>query len=98
VTEVFSAFGEKSVRAETVADRVADETEAYLAAEVPVGPHLADQLILLLALGRGGSFRTMAPTNHARTQLAVIERFLGPVVQGVEEAPDRWRFRGTAAV
>lgn len=97
VTEVFTGFGEKSVRAETVADRVAGEAEAYLAADVPVGTHLADQLALLLAVARGGTFRTMAPTLHARTQLSVIERFIGPVVRATEEAPGRWRFTGSAA-
>ena len=97
VTDVFSGFGEKNVRAETVADRVADEALAYLAGEQPVGPHLADQLVLLLALARGGSFRTTAPTMHTRTQLAVVERFLGPVVRPTEEAPGRWRFVGVDA-
>jgi RNA 3'-terminal phosphate cyclase (ATP) len=95
LTEVFTGFGEKNVRAETVADRVADEVLEYLAGELPVGPHLADQLVLLLALARGGSFRTTAPTLHTRTQLSVVPRFLGPVVSGTEEAPGHWRFVGT---
>jgi RNA 3'-terminal phosphate cyclase (ATP) len=95
VTEVFTGFGEKSVRAETVADGVADEALAYLASGLPVGPHLADQLVLLLALARGGTFRTSTPTPHTRTQLAVVPRFLGPVVASAQEAPGRWRFEGT---
>jgi RNA 3'-terminal phosphate cyclase (ATP) len=92
VTEVFTGFGEKTVRSEAVADKVAEEVEAYLRAEAPVGPHLADQLILLLALSRAGTFVTAAPTNHSRTQLAVIDHFLGPVVRGTEEGAGRWRF------
>jgi RNA 3'-terminal phosphate cyclase (ATP) len=93
VTEVFTGFGEKQVRAETVADRCADEVLAYLAADAPVGPHLADQLVLLLALAGGGAFRTTAPTRHTRTQLEIIGRFLGPVVSSTQE-PDgaTWRF------
>jgi RNA 3'-terminal phosphate cyclase (ATP) len=94
LTEVFSAFGAKGLRAEAVADRAADEVRAYLAAEVPAGQHLADQLVLLLALSRAGSFRTLAPTMHARTQLSVVERFLGKAVHATEEGPDRWRFTG----
>ena len=94
VTEVFTGFGEKNVRAETVADRVADEVVAHVASGVPVGQHLADQLVLLLALARGGSFLTSEPTMHTRTQLAVVERFLGPVVSAVEGAPGLWRFVG----
>jgi RNA 3'-terminal phosphate cyclase (ATP) len=92
LTEVFSGFGEKGVRAETVAERVVEEVRAYLASDVPVGTHLADQLALLLALAGGGTFRTLAPTPHAQTQLAVIARFLGPVVTAAEERAGVWRF------
>jgi RNA 3'-terminal phosphate cyclase (ATP) len=95
VTEVFTGFGEKQVRAETVADRVAEEVSTYLAGGLLVGPHLADQLVLLLALARGGSFHTGAPSLHTRTQLAVVPRFLGPVVRGEEQAPGHWRFIAT---
>jgi RNA 3'-terminal phosphate cyclase (ATP) len=94
VTEVFTAFGEKAVRAETVADRAAEQVSEYLASDVPVGRHLADQLLLLLALAGGGSFRTLAPSLHARTQLAVTEQFLGPVIRGAEQARGCWRFVG----
>jgi RNA 3'-terminal phosphate cyclase (ATP) len=94
VTEVFTGFGEKNVRAETVADRAATEVLEHIASDVPVGPHLADQLVLLLALARGGAFVTSSPTLHTRTQLAVIERFIGAVVSASEESPGRWRFVG----
>lgn len=92
VTEVFVGFGEKGVRAEAVADRAADEVTAYLATDVPVGPHLADQLVLPLALAGGGRFRTVAPTAHTRTQLAVVQRFLGTTLQLTPDG-DAWRFR-----
>lgn len=92
LTEVFTGFGEKQVRAEAVANGVAAEVRAYLAVDAPVGQHLADQLILLLALAGQGSFRTVTPTKHAHTQLDVINRFLGPVVAGVEEPGGTWRF------
>ena len=92
---MFTAFGEKTVRAETVANLAADEVLAYEATTAPVGPHLADQLVLLLALARGGSFRTTAPTQHTRTQLDVVGRFLGSVVVCKETADGTWRFEGT---
>jgi RNA 3'-terminal phosphate cyclase (ATP) len=85
VTEVFTGFGEKAVRAETVADRAADEVLAYLASDVPVGIHLADQLVLLLALAGAGSFRTLAPSQHTKTQFEVIKRFLDREPTVVEE-------------
>jgi RNA 3'-terminal phosphate cyclase (ATP) len=75
-TEVFTGFGEKGVSAEAVARRVADEALAWLAAEVPVGEHAADQLLLPMALAGGGRFRTTEPSLHARTQAEVVARFL----------------------
>jgi RNA 3'-terminal phosphate cyclase (ATP) len=77
VTEVFIGFGEKGVRAETVAERAATEARAYLDAGVPVGEHLADQLLLPMALAGGGSFRTVAPSSHTRTQIELLEQMLG---------------------
>ena len=76
VTEVFTGFGEAGLRAETVAERVVDEAREYIAAGVPVGPHLADQLLIPLALAGRGSFRTMKPTPHTTTNADVIRRFL----------------------
>jgi RNA 3'-terminal phosphate cyclase (ATP) len=77
VTEVFTSFGERGVRAETVAETVALETLEYLEAGVPVGAHLADQLLLPFALAGGGSYRTLPPTLHTRTQVEVLRAFLG---------------------
>ena len=76
VTEIVTGFGEKGVSAENVANRAVDEARAYLAAGVPVGAHLADQLLVPLAVAGGGSFRTVAPTPHTRTNADVIARFL----------------------
>jgi RNA 3'-terminal phosphate cyclase (ATP) len=76
VTEVFTSFGQLGVRAEIVADRLAKEVESYLLAEVPVGEHLADQLLLPLALAGSGSFVTLPLSQHALTNIEVIKQFL----------------------
>ena len=81
VTEVFSGFGQVGVRAEAVALRALDDARAYLAAGVPVGKYLADQLLLPLGIGAhfgagGGSFRTMVLSRHATTHLDILHRFL----------------------
>jgi RNA 3'-terminal phosphate cyclase (ATP) len=81
VTEVFTGFGEVGLRAEAVAERAVLDAREYLAADVPVGPHLADQLLLPLALAGGGGFRTLPLTRHARTNVEVIRQFLGISVQ-----------------
>ncbi len=75
-TEVVTGFGEKGVSAEAVAGHAVDAMRAYLAADVPVGEHLADQLLLPLAVGAGGRFRTAPLSRHATTNVDVIRRFL----------------------
>ena len=74
--ELITGFGEKGVRAELVAARACDATAAYLAANVPVGEHLADQLVLPLALAGGGRFRCAPLSLHATTNIETIGLFL----------------------
>jgi RNA 3'-terminal phosphate cyclase (ATP) len=90
-TELASGFGEKGVRAETVAERASVEMERYLDADVPVGQHLADQLLLLQALAGGGVFRTVEPTGHTTTQVEVIRQFLPYDIACVKESERAWR-------
>jgi len=76
VTEVFSAFGEKAVASERVANKLTDEVRAYLVSDGAVGPHLADQLLLPMALAGAGSITVTRLTEHARSNMQVIEKFL----------------------
>lgn len=76
VTELVMTLGERSVRAEDVAGDAAGAVQALLAVDAPVGAHLADQLLIPMALAGGGSFRTVTPSLHTRTNAEVIERFL----------------------
>src|SRR5262249_13743089 len=86
ITEVFTGFGEKGTMAEAVADKVVDEVRRYLVSNAPVGPYLADQLLLPLALAGGGAFRTHGLSRHATTNIDVIGRFLDlPIVTEDEE-------------
>jgi RNA 3'-terminal phosphate cyclase (ATP) len=64
------------VPAERVAERAARAAKRYLAAGVPVGLHLADQLLVPLALAGGGGYVTLPPTPHTRTNIEVIQAFL----------------------
>ena len=74
--ELIAVQGERRVTAEQVAERASAQAIAWLAADVPVGEHLADQLLIPLALAGGGAFRTQEPTGHTRTNAGVVERFL----------------------
>lgn len=81
VSEVVTVFGEKGVSAEQVAGALVKEVRAYQASEGALGQHLADQWMLPLALAvveRGGaaSFTCTELTEHATTNIGVIERFL----------------------
>lgn len=76
VTEVFTGFGQRGVRSEAVAEAAVAELREYLAAGVPVGKHLADQLLLPMALAGGGSFTTLPLTRHSTTNIEIIGLFL----------------------
>lgn len=76
LTEVFTGFGEVKVRSEVVGTRLAGEVKRYLEANVPVGEHLADQLLLPMALAGSGSFLTMPLSLHSLTNVEVIKLFL----------------------
>jgi RNA 3'-terminal phosphate cyclase (ATP) len=75
-TEVFTGFGQKGVPAEKIAHQVAREVQRFLPAEVPVGRHLADQLLIPMALSGGGRFLTVAPSRHLTTNAAILRLFL----------------------
>ena len=81
VTEVFTGFGQRGVKAEKVAAGAAREAKRYLDAEVPVGEHLADQLLLPLALSEGGRYRTTVPTPHTTTNAETIAEFLNVTIE-----------------
>jgi RNA 3'-terminal phosphate cyclase (ATP) len=76
VTEVFTGFGERSVRAEVVAERAVAEARRYLAAGVAADEHLADQLLVPLALIKGGAFTTLPLSRHSQTNMDTIGKFL----------------------
>ncbi|MET3135518.1 RNA 3'-terminal phosphate cyclase (ATP) [Oxalobacteraceae bacterium GrIS 1.11] len=84
VTEVFTAYGEKMVRAETVAKNAVRDARRYMASGAACGEHLADQIMLPMALAGGGSFTVDHLSQHAVTNAAVIERFL-PVKTSFEK-------------
>jgi RNA 3'-terminal phosphate cyclase (ATP) len=81
LTEVFTGFGERGVRAEAVAEQVIVESRRYLTSSAAVGEHLADQLLLPLALTKGGVFTTLSLTPHTRTNIDTIGQFLAAKIR-----------------
>lgn len=91
---VFTGFGRRGTPAEEVAREASREALDWIEAGVPVGPRLADQLLVPLATGAGGRFLTCEPTSHTRTNAEVVRRFTGREValEEVDGGP-AWRVR-----
>ena len=81
LTEVFCAFGRRDIRSPALVRELAQQVLRYLGIDVPVGRHLADQLVLLLALAGGGRFRTLPLTRHTETNITVIRDFLDVAIE-----------------
>jgi RNA 3'-terminal phosphate cyclase (ATP) len=89
----FSAIGERGKRAEAVGAEAAYQLlEHGKAGEYALDPHLADQVVLYLALTQAPcSFTTSQITEHLCTNLWVLERFLrlSYKVEGEKGGPGR---------
>jgi RNA 3'-terminal phosphate cyclase (ATP) len=88
VTEVCAGFGARAVRAEAVAQEAIAQAKAYMESDAAAGEHLADQLLLPMALAGGGRFTASTVSSHTETNAAVIARFL-PVVIDFERGEGR---------
>ncbi len=88
---LFTGFGAPRVRSEQVAAEAAGQAEIFRASGAAVDEHLADQLLLPLALARGGSFVTTAPSGHTRTNFAIIQEFLQTHIALNPAVPGPWR-------
>jgi RNA 3'-terminal phosphate cyclase (ATP) len=92
-TTVVSGIGSRGKRAEDVAGEAAEELQRFLDSGAPIDEHLADQLLIPMALARGGSFVTTAPSLHTRTNADVIARFLPVQTTFTEREDGCWRVR-----
>lgn len=93
VTELFSAIGVNGVRAEQVANQAIEQLRSWQHSGAAVGVHLADQLLLPLALAGGGSISTSGMTDHLRSNSVVIEAFLGTGIHCSAQSPTRTTIR-----
>lgn len=73
----FAALGQKGVPADKVAETAVNQLLAFVKTETAVDPHLADQLLLPMALANGRShFTTSQITQHTLTNAALLRRWL----------------------
>ncbi|WP_295860489.1 RNA 3'-terminal phosphate cyclase, partial [uncultured Xanthomonas sp.] len=74
-----------------VGERLAAQVRHYLESGACVGEHLADQLLLPMALAGGGAFTTDTVSAHLSSNARLIEKFL-PVEIAWEPVDARqWR-------
>jgi RNA 3'-terminal phosphate cyclase (ATP) len=78
----FAALGARGKPAERVADEAVEAYLAFRTRGAALDRHLADQMLIYLALAQGPSrFTTEAVTSHLLTNVWVIEQFLGPTFE-----------------
>ena len=81
----FAAYGRKGLPSERVAGAACRELQTHHNSGAPVDPHLADQLLLPMALAEGRSeLVTSRVTQHLMTNAWVVRQFLAAEVH-VEE-------------
>ena len=73
---IFSAMGGRYIPSERVAKNLANEVKTFLPYDVPVDEHLADQLLIPMALAGGGAFRSTPLSQHTTTNMETIKTFL----------------------
>ena len=91
VTNVFSGIGDVGVRAEQIGEDVARAFLAWQASGASVEEHLADQVMLPIALAGAGSYTTNVLSLHARTNIEVIAAFTGRRLRAYRLAGERFR-------
>ena len=85
-----SGIGRPGLAAEKVAHQAINRALQFLGAHVPVDAHLADQLIVPLALAGGGRFLTEKPTLHTLTVMELLPLFIDLKAEALEAGPKSW--------
>lgn len=85
VTSVHTAFGMRARAGDRVGAELAADLRGYLSTDAPVCEHLADQLMLPMALFEGGRYRCSHVSEHTLTNAEVINLFLPGAVEIMPE-------------
>jgi RNA 3'-terminal phosphate cyclase (ATP)/RNA 3'-terminal phosphate cyclase (GTP) len=73
------ALGQQGKSSELVGQEAAQKLIMEIKSNAPVDSHLADNLIPLIALCRPSTIKTSQTTPHTRTNMRVVEAFLGKI-------------------
>lgn len=88
--QTFTALGEVKKSAESIAEQLAKEVQAYLDVHAVADEYLTDQLLLPLALGKGGQFTATVISEHTRTQAKMIQQFLDCQIDFIQQDQGHW--------
>jgi len=94
-TAFFTGFGELGVSRRTVAKGICEAANAFYRSGTAVEGHLADQLLIPMVLAGGGSFTTITPTPHTKTNIEIVRRFLDVKIRSSELKKGVWRIEVT---
>lgn len=75
-TELFTSFGARGLPSETVAARLLKHVQTYERSRAAVAEHLADQLVIPLALAGRGRYTSALCSSHLQTNIEVVRRFV----------------------
>ncbi len=92
-SEVTEYVGKVGLSAERVARNAVRNMRRYQSNGAVVGEHLADQLMLPMAIGEGGVFRSLKPSLHSTTNRDVIHLFIDRRFKFEELDMDYWEVR-----
>ncbi len=73
---LFTAFGQRGKPAEQVAAEACDMFTNFRLSKAALDEHLANQILLYLALANGGAYTAQSLSLHTKTNIEVIKRFL----------------------
>lgn len=90
-TELLESVGQSGISAERVAGTAISQMQRYLNSNAVVGEYLCDQLLLPLALGKGGSFTTIKPSLHTLTNINIIQSFIGCLIDVNKVNEDKYK-------
>ena len=79
------ALGEQGKKAEIVGQEAAQNLIKEIESKSPVDSHLADQILPFMALAGNSKIKVSEITNHCRTNVYAIQKFMGEIFKVNEE-------------
>ena len=90
-SQIFAALGQKMIPLKDVVDDVVKPWRRWRETKAFACPHLADQLLLPLAIAGGGEFTALGWTPHSQTQADLIPRFLPRRIKAERQTDRTWK-------